>query len=54
MVCCYTPKEERSGLVEEGKRLYCEALAKLGLEADNQSTNDTPFTKSKSAGGGVG
>ncbi len=49
-----TPKDERTRLVEEGKRLYFEALEKLGLEADNQSTNDTPPTKSKSAGGGAG
>ena len=49
-----TPKDERARLVEEGKRLYFEALAKLGLEADNLSTSNTPPTKSKSAGGGVG
>ena len=49
-----TPKEERSRLVEEGKRLYFETLAKLGLEADNLSTSNTPPAKSKSAGGGVG
>jgi len=49
-----TSKDERARLVEEGKRLYFTALAKLGLEADNQSTNDTPPTKNQSAGGGVG
>jgi len=49
-----TPTGERVQLVEEGKRLYFETLAKLGLEADNQSTNDTPPAKSKSAGGGAG
>jgi len=48
-----TPKDERARLVEEGKRLYFEALAKLGLGADNHSSIDTPRTKSKSAGGGA-
>lgn len=49
-----TPKDERSQLVEEGKRLYFEALAKHGLEADNRSLNNTPSTKNQSAGGGAG
>lgn len=49
-----TPKDERARLLEESKRLYFEALAKLGLEADNQSTNDTLPTKNQSAGGGAG
>ena len=48
-----TPEDERARLLDEGKRLYFAALAKLGLKVDNQSTNDTPPTKSKSAGGGV-
>jgi len=47
-------KDERARLVEEGKRLYFAALAKLGLEADNQSPNNAPPTKDQSAGGGVG
>ena len=49
-----TPKDERARLLEESKRLYFEALAKLGMEADNQSTNDTLPTKNQSAGGGAG
>ena len=30
-----TPKEERARLVEEGKRLYSEALERLGLKDEN-------------------
>jgi len=49
-----TPEAKRARLAEEGKRLYFEALEKLDLEADNQSTNDIPPTKNQSGGGGAG